>query len=152
MLDSADDSPVQGLKLASISDDTSYLLYAGRWFPVNGYGINRFTATINITVPAHMVVDRQRQADRRRHRALEERRAQARCPARLTPSCGTSRVFPGTIIAGRFRSTKSDEAGIDLHVFFKPLHQNLGADYAEYRGQRIYLLHHAVWLRSFALP
>ncbi len=56
VLDSADDSPVQGLKLASINDDTSYLLYAGRWFPVNAYGINRFTATINITVPAHMVV------------------------------------------------------------------------------------------------
>ncbi|HKS73435.1 MAG TPA: hypothetical protein VJQ82_09580, partial [Terriglobales bacterium] len=55
-LDSADDSPVQGLKLASISDDSSYLLYAGRWFPVNGYGINRFTATMNISVPAHLVV------------------------------------------------------------------------------------------------
>ena len=56
MLDSADDSPVQGLKLAYIGDDTSYLLYAGRWFPVNAYGINRFTATMNITVPAHMIV------------------------------------------------------------------------------------------------
>src|SRR5262249_8537760 len=56
VLDSADDSPVQGLKLASIADDTSYLLYAGRWFPVNGYGINRFTATMHITVPAHMIV------------------------------------------------------------------------------------------------
>jgi hypothetical protein len=55
-LDSADESPVQGLKLASINDETSYLLYAGRWFPVNAYGINRFTATMNITVPAHMVV------------------------------------------------------------------------------------------------
>src|SRR6266478_6465234 len=56
VLDSADDSPVPGLKLAYISDDTSYLLYAGRWFPVNAYGINRFTATMNITVPAHMMV------------------------------------------------------------------------------------------------
>src|SRR5262249_4635389 len=55
-LESADVSPVQGLKLASISDDTTYLLYAGRWFPVNAYGVNRFTATMNITVPAHMVV------------------------------------------------------------------------------------------------
>src|SRR5689334_21981199 len=55
-LESADDSPVQGLKLAYISDDTSYLLYAGRWFPVNAYGINRFTATMSITVPAHMLV------------------------------------------------------------------------------------------------
>ena len=55
-LSSADDSPVEGLKLASIDDDTSYLLYAGRWFPVNGYGINRFTSTISITLPAHMTV------------------------------------------------------------------------------------------------
>src|SRR5438876_1666614 len=56
VLDSADDSPVPGLKLTSISDDTSYLLYAGDWFPVNAYGIDRFSATINVTVPAHMLV------------------------------------------------------------------------------------------------
>src|ERR1700758_41772 len=55
VLDSADESPVQGLKLASINDDTSYLLYAGRWFPVNGYGVNRFTSTISITIPTHMI-------------------------------------------------------------------------------------------------
>lgn len=48
---SADDSPVQGLKLAYIGEDSSYLLYASRWFPVAGYGTNRFTATMNITVP-----------------------------------------------------------------------------------------------------
>ncbi len=55
-LESPDDSPVQGLRLASINDDTSYLLYASRWFPVSGYGINRFTATMNITVPSYWVV------------------------------------------------------------------------------------------------
>src|SRR5437588_2491772 len=55
-LESADNSPVPGLSLASIGDDTSYLFYAGRWFPVSGYGLNRFTSTINITLPAHMLV------------------------------------------------------------------------------------------------
>jgi hypothetical protein len=50
-LTSAEDSPVAGLKLASIGDPYSYLLYAGRWFPVSGYGINRFTSTIRVTVP-----------------------------------------------------------------------------------------------------
>src|ERR1700756_1115853 len=55
-LENADNSPVPGLRLAYISDDSSYLLYAGRWFPVNGYGLNRFTSTISVTVPAHMVV------------------------------------------------------------------------------------------------
>src|ERR1035437_3168192 len=45
-LQTADDSPVQGLKLAYIGNDISYLLYAARWFPMSNYGINRFTATI----------------------------------------------------------------------------------------------------------
>ena len=47
---------MQGLKLAYVGDDTSYLLYAGRWFPVSGYGTNRFTANIKITVPATWMV------------------------------------------------------------------------------------------------
>src|SRR5277367_4225467 len=55
-LESGDNSPVPGLKLAYIGDDTSYLLYAGRWFPVSGYGLNRFTSTISVTVPAHLLV------------------------------------------------------------------------------------------------
>ncbi len=55
-LENADNSPVPGLSLAYIGDDTSYLLYAGRWFPVSGYGLNRFTSTISITLPAHRLV------------------------------------------------------------------------------------------------
>ena len=55
-LASADDSPVEGLKLAYIGDDESYLLYPGRWFPVSGYGTNRFTAKINVAVPAGYTV------------------------------------------------------------------------------------------------
>jgi tetratricopeptide (TPR) repeat protein len=53
---SAEDSPVAGLKLAYVGDPSSYLLYAGRWFPVVGYGTNRFTATIRVTVPAGYTV------------------------------------------------------------------------------------------------
>src|ERR1700686_904644 len=55
-LESGDNSPLPGLKLASIGDDTSYLFYAGRWFPVSGYGLNRFTSTISVTLPVHMLV------------------------------------------------------------------------------------------------
>src|SRR5579872_1451429 len=56
VLNTADDSPVEGLKLASIGPDTTYLLYAARWFPMVGYETNRFTAAINITVPAFFEV------------------------------------------------------------------------------------------------
>ena len=55
-LGSADDSPVEGLKLAYIGEEISYLMYPGRWFPVNGYGTNRFTAQINVSVPAGYTV------------------------------------------------------------------------------------------------
>jgi hypothetical protein len=54
-LANADDSPVQGLKLAYVGEGTSYLLYAGRWFPMVGYGTNRFTANIKLTVPSNWV-------------------------------------------------------------------------------------------------
>jgi len=128
-LDSADESPVQGLKVATINDDTSYLLYAGRWFPVSGYGLNRFTATMNITVPAHMVVI-----------GSGKENVGVPVPPKKGPVTGLPTKtysftwdkpsFPGTIIAGTFQEFKSDEAGVDLHVFFKPIHQNLGAQYA----------------------
>jgi predicted negative regulator of RcsB-dependent stress response len=128
VLENADDSPVQGLKLANIGDDTSYLLYAARWFPVNAYGINRFTATISITVPTHMVVIG---SGRETQGAPPAKRASASAlPGKTYTFVWDKPSFPGTIIAGQFQEFKSDEAGVDMHVFFKPVHQNLGAEYA----------------------
>ncbi len=129
-LDSADDSPVQGMKLASINDDTSYLLYAGRWFPVNGYGINRFTATMNITVPAHMVVIGSG-TETVKDTSPSKKAGTSALPGKTYTFVWDKPSFPGSIVAGTFQEFKSDEAGVDLHLFFKPVHQNLGAMYAE---------------------
>jgi hypothetical protein len=130
-LDSADDSPVQGLKVASINDDTSYLLYAGRWFPVSGYGINRFTATINVTVPAHMVVIGSGRETVSTPPAGAKPPVAGEVATKTYSFVWDKPSFPGTIIAGAFQDFKTDEAGLDLHVFLKPSHQNLGALYAE---------------------
>jgi len=128
-LDSADESPLQGLKVASINDDTSYLLYAGRWFPVNGYGINRFTATVNITVPAHMVVIGSGKESE--GTPLPARKGEvAGLPTKTFRFTWDKPSFPGTIIAGTFQEFRSDEAGVDLHVFFKPIHKDLATQYA----------------------
>jgi aminopeptidase N len=128
-LDSADDSPVQGLKLASVGDDTSYLLYAGRWFPVNAYGINRFTATISITVPAHMVVIGSGKEEIGNGAA--KRSSSSTLPGKTYTFVWDRPSFPGTIVAGQFQEFKSNEAGLDLHLFLKPAHQNLGAIYTD---------------------
>jgi tetratricopeptide (TPR) repeat protein len=131
ILDSPDESPVQGLKLAYIGDDTSYLLYAGDWFPVNNYGINRFTATINVTVPSHMIVIGSGKESVGLP-PVPKKGAPASAPGSKTFSFVWDKPsFPGTIVAGSFQEFKSDEAGLDLHVFFKPNHQAMGAEYAE---------------------
>jgi tetratricopeptide (TPR) repeat protein len=39
--------------------------------------------------------------------------------------------FPGTIVAGSFDDYASTEAGMDLHIYFKPAHKELASAYAE---------------------
>jgi aminopeptidase N len=130
-LSSADDSPVQGLKLASINDDTSYLLYAGRWFPVNAYGINRFTATINVSVPPFMMAIGSGKASGTNAGSSKRGAFPFTSGNKIYTYVLDKPSFPGTIVVGAFNEFKSDEAGLDLHVFFKPSHQDLGATYEE---------------------
>ncbi len=127
-LENADDSPVPGLMLAEIGDDTSYLLYAGRWFPVSGYGLNRFTATISVTVPAHMVVIGSGNPTMGENPPSNKPNSNGLATKTFT-FVYSKPSFPGTIIAGIFHEYKSDEAGMDLHVFFKPTHQALAPAY-----------------------
>jgi tetratricopeptide (TPR) repeat protein len=51
-----EDSPIYGIKFAAIQNDYAFLLYPGRWFPVSGYTSDRFTSTINATVPSGFAV------------------------------------------------------------------------------------------------
>src|ERR1700734_1928212 len=50
-LSGSEESPVEGLKLATIGDPITYLLYAGRWFPMAGYLTDRFTMEIHVQIP-----------------------------------------------------------------------------------------------------
>jgi predicted negative regulator of RcsB-dependent stress response len=156
ILQNADDSPVQGLKLAYVGDDTSYLLYAGRWFPLVNYGLNRFTSTIHVTVPAHFTVigsgtetvsggSAARVEEKKKEEEpvkLSRRKTKRTEPAESAPAAALSGPtktftfvsdkpsFPGTIIAGVFNESKYNEGGVDTTVYFKPLHQALAAQYA----------------------
>jgi tetratricopeptide (TPR) repeat protein len=127
-LENADNSPVPGLNLAYIGDDTTFLLYAGRWFPVSGFGLNRFTSTIRITLPAHMLVIGSGKATSS-DVAPAKKTAATVLPTKTFSFLYDKPSFPGTIVAGVFQEFKSDEAGLDLHVFFKPTHQSIAPAY-----------------------
>jgi tetratricopeptide (TPR) repeat protein len=135
-LENADNSPVPGLKLAYIGDDTSYLLYAGRWFPVSGYGLNRFTSTISVTLPAHMFVIGSGKETSTEHAASNKPNASP-LPTKTFTFVSDKPSFPGTIIAGVFQEYKSDDAGLDLHVYFKPTHQSLAPTYTTTAVQEV---------------
>ena len=130
VLDSADDSPVSGLKLSSINDNTCYLLYPGDWFPVNAFGIDRFAATISVTVPAHMIVIGSGMVSQGEPPALKGASAGSG-PTKTYLLKYEKASFPGTIVAGDFGDYASTDAGIDLHVYFKPVHKDLAAAYAQ---------------------
>ena len=131
-LDSADQSPVEGLKLAYIAEDTSYLLYAGRWFPLMGYGLNRFTAAMNITVPTGMkVVGSGTPAGSATAGRILAGGKSIFAFAWEKPS------FPGTIVTGYFDETASNVGGLTLKTYFKPNKKEFSAAYRDTAAREI---------------
>jgi len=119
-LANADDSPVEGLKLAYVGEDVTYLLYPGRWFPVTNYGIDRFTATINVTAPAGTVIV-----------GSGNTKPEKAAPAGKTVATFSWQKpsFPGSIFAGPFQ--ESVFGGGNMHVYFNADKKNFAPIYGD---------------------
>ena len=144
-IQSGDDSPVPGLKLAYVGDPITYLLYAGRWFPMVGYGTNRFTATISVSVPAgYTIIASGKQsaapAEVQEKVSASHKGQPADTLTRLaTPSGGQTLTFtyedrpsfPGTVIIGKYVQTKSTEGGLNINVYTTPEHKAAATNYAD---------------------
>jgi aminopeptidase N len=114
-------SPVEGLTLAHVGSEGSYLLYAGRWFPVEAGGLDRFSATMKISVPPGEV-------------AIAS--GKASMPERQTGKTiytfdFAPRSFPGTVIAGDYVVQPAAEAGTDLTLYLMKGHEKYAASYGE---------------------
>jgi aminopeptidase N len=120
-LSGSEDGPVQGLKLAVVTDPISYLLYAGEWFPMTGYMTDRFAADIKVQVPNG-------------YRVIASGQAGKPQPARDGGQEFDFRWdkpgFPGTVIAGKFADPVSPAGTPSIRVFTTPDHQAGAADYA----------------------
>jgi aminopeptidase N len=143
---SADDSPVPGLKLAYVGDPYTYLLYAGGWFPMSGYGTNRFTSTISVSVPAgYSVIGSGKEStgeftslDTGPAAAFKKGGAKAQ-PGRLASPSGNKIYtftydkpsFPGTILIGKYVQTKNDEGGLNITVYTSEQSKPYATQYAD---------------------
>ncbi|MFT4112180.1 M1 family aminopeptidase [Silvibacterium sp.] len=128
--------PVEGLKLAYIGDPITYLLYAGRWFPMAGYQTDRFTAAIHVKVPTgYAVVGSGRQGEGKPVDGGEtEYDFDWEKPG-----------FPGTIIAGKFEKAVSPAPNI--HIYTTEAHKAAAEDYAQ-ETLRVF----AFFTSAFGLP
>ena len=119
-LESDAGGPVEGLKLAYVGDPISYLLYAGRWFPMTGYMTDRFTADIHVKAPAgYRVIGSGSQGKPKEGPAGSQ----------LWDFKWDKPGFPGTIIAGKYDAPVSGAAP-NIHVYTTAAHKAAAVDYA----------------------
>ena len=119
-LTGTENSPVEGVSLAAIEPDRAYLLYPGRWFPVNGYAADRFSAEINITVDEGYQVIASGVGTR------EE------VEGRIKHSYSFSQnSFPGSVAVVAEDAVATDYDGVTAQFYFKTASERLAEEYGE---------------------
>jgi len=130
------DSPVYGIKFAAIHPDYAYLMYPARWIPVNGYTTDRFSSTLNITVPAGFQVlgsgigATKPAGDKTTHTLSFER-----------PS------FPASIAVVRSQGVAVNSEGVTTTLYFRGSEQPMANVYGQDAGKMM-----AYFTSIFGLP
>ena len=116
-----EESPVWGIKFASIQNDYAFLLYPSRWFPLNEYTADRFTSSMKISVPdGYKVVAS----------GLETRGA-ASSDGVVTEFNFTRPSFPGSIAVVRGEPYRSSSQGVTSLLHFRGANAAMAAPYGE---------------------
>ena len=119
-LTGTEESPVYGIKFASIQPDHAFLLYPARWFPVSGYSTDRFSADVNLTVPADA-------------RAIASG-IETSAPAGDKKTYNfqfTRSSFPGSIAVVTGEPIKSNVEGINTTLYFRDTARDMAGSYGE---------------------
>ncbi len=120
-LENGEGSPVEGLKLASIGDPITYLLYAARWFPMTGYLTDRFTADITVHMPAGYKV----------LGSGSTGAPHADHEGQVWQFNWDRPGFPGTIVAGKFKDPTAVMGSANIKVYTTAAHDSSAQTYAQ---------------------
>jgi tetratricopeptide (TPR) repeat protein len=111
-LNGGNGGPVPGLTLADINPSISYLLYGGAWFPMDGYLTDRFTADMQISVPAgYTVIGSGSTGKPKAANGLEQYTFKWDKPG-----------FPGTILIGKWIDVPAPQAP-NIHLYVTAAHK-----------------------------
>ncbi len=124
-----EESPVYGIKFGAIQNDIAYLMYPARWFPVNGYSVDRFTSDLNITVPAgYQVIASGLGSSKPAGAGKTAFSFQYAKPS-----------FPGSIAVVQGDPVKVNSEGVTTSVYFRNK-QNMATAYGEETGKMLSFL------------
>jgi aminopeptidase N len=132
-----EESPIYGIKFAAITPEVSFLLYPGRWFPVSGYTADRFTATIDVTVPAGYVVVG----------SGTDTHKPGPNGSSTTSFQVTRPTFPGNIAVLRGTPVKSSAAGVTTTLWFRGPQAGFANEWGAETGEMV-----AYFTDKFGLP
>jgi len=129
-------SPVRGIRLAYVGDDTAILLRAGRWFPIVGYPGGSYTANFNIVTSENIMVVGTGTADPAQKRTIKFAEPAPAKPGETKPkssepadkgtigllySFHTTQAEPaGSFIAGPWKTQTGQTGGMDVTLFGPP--------------------------------
>lgn len=120
-----EESPVEGYKLAAVTDPISYLLYPARWFPMVGYLTDRFTADITVHIPTgYRVIGSGSTGQPKDAGGEQTYQFNWDIPG-----------FPGTLVAGKFVDPTSISGAANIRVFTTAAHKEAAAPYAQVAGR-----------------
>ncbi len=119
-----DESPVYGVKFASIQQDYAFLMYPARWFPVNDYTADRFASVLKITVPSSYTV---------LGSGLESKTGDA---SKTTYEFAHARPsFPGSIAVVKTPGARSTANGVTTLLHFRGENASVTGAYGEEVGK-----------------
>jgi tetratricopeptide (TPR) repeat protein len=132
-----DVSPVRGVRLAYIGDDTAILLRAGRWFPLAEYPGGQYTANINLITAENIMVVGTGEADPPQKRTIlfeqpaptkpGETKAKPKADSGEKGTIGLLYTFhvkhpepAGSFIAGPWKTVEGQAGGMNVTLFGPP--------------------------------
>lgn len=127
LLANEENSPVPGVRLASIYKDGAYLLLPARWFPLTAYPSNRYTGTFRLTVPDTFAVAGTGKASSPSPVAAKS----AAEGGRLLYSFECKDSQPnGSFVAGPLQANPKQAEGLDVNIYAPPADSKNAQDFA----------------------
>jgi tetratricopeptide (TPR) repeat protein len=127
LLANEENSPVPGVRMATVNKDWSYLLLPGRWFPLTNYPSNRYTATFRLNVPDTVAVVGTGKADAPQPMPM---RSPAEGKRLMYMFHGDKPAPYGSFVIGPLQLNPKQAEGINVAVYAPPAESGKAQEFA----------------------